>query len=331
MRKNHAFTLVELLVVIAIIGILVALLLPAIQAAREAARRNQCVNNLKQQGLALQMHHDVKKVLPQGRSGTTPGPGTATAPLGVSWAFQLLPYMEQNAIYDSLVNTARVDDILNARAMRTPVDTFVCPSRRSPAEAGTRDFDNDDQAPADEHRGVAAGGDYAGNAGVDRGYQKNSDETSERALQEGVIYTFSKVQLRYVTDGTATTFAIGEKYIPTEDELRMEPAAFDENRLHYMQGDTAFFAADNIESIMAGTECGLAPRNPFFTQAAQPPELEALNCEPHELKEQFGSQHPSICNFVFLDGHVQGLSTDVDLVMLRRMSTIADGRTIEMP
>lgn len=331
MRKNRAFTLVELLVVIAIIGVLVALLLPAIQAAREAARRNQCVNNLKQQGLALQMHHDVKKALPPGRSGTTPGPGTANVPPGVSWAFQLLPYMEQNAIYDSLVNTARVDDILNARAMRTPVDTFVCPSRRSVSEAGTRDFDNDDTAPADEHRGVAAGGDYAGNAGIDRGYEKSSTETSDRALQEGVIYTFSKVQLRFVSDGTATTFAIGEKYIPTEDELRMEPAAFDENRLHYMQGDTAFFAADNVESIMAGTECGLAPRKPFFTQAAQPPFLEELNCEPHELKEQFGSQHPSICNFVFLDGHVQGFSPDIDLVTLRRLSTIADGQTVEMP
>jgi prepilin-type N-terminal cleavage/methylation domain-containing protein len=329
MRKNSAFTLVELLVVIAIIGVLVALLLPAIQAAREAARRNQCTNNLKQQGLALQMHHDVKKVLPQGRNGTTPGPGTATSPLAVSWAFQLLPYMEQNAIYDSLVNTQRVDSQQNVRAMRTPVDTFFCPSRRSPA--ADRDFDNDDAAPADEQRAVAAGGDYAGNAGIHRDYSKNSDETPERALQEGVIYSFSKVNLRYVSDGTTTTFAIGEKYIPTEDELRQEPGAYDENRLHYMQGDTAFFSGDNIETIMAGTECGLAPRAPFFNQPARPPFLEELNCEPHELKEQFGSQHPSICHFVFLDGHVQALSTDIDLVMLRRMSTIADGQTIEMP
>jgi prepilin-type N-terminal cleavage/methylation domain-containing protein/prepilin-type processing-associated H-X9-DG protein len=327
MRKNRAFTLVELLVVIAIIGVLVALLLPAIQAAREAARRNSCTNNLKQQGLALQMHHDVKKVLPQGRNGTTPGPGTATAPLGVSWAFQLLPYMEQNAIYDSLVNTERVDSQANARAMRTPVDTFVCPSRRSPSEAGTRDFDNDDAAPADEHRGVAAGGDYAGNAGIDRDYRKDSNESPERALQEGVIYTFSKVNLRYVSDGTAATFAIGEKYIPTEDELRLEPAQFDENRIHYMQGDTCFFCGDNVETIMAGTECGLAPRAPTM----QLPAPFTEQCDPHELKEQFGSQHPSICNFVYLDGHVQGLSSDIDLVMLRRMSTIADGQTIEMP
>src|SRR5690606_39193423 len=132
-------TLVELLVVIAIIGVLVALLLPAIQAAREAARRNQCVNNLKQMGIALQMHHDAKKNFPAGRTNTNAGPGTATSPLGVSWAFGLLPYMEQNTIYDSLVNTARVDDALNSLAMRSPVSVFYCPSRRNPI--ADRDFD----------------------------------------------------------------------------------------------------------------------------------------------------------------------------------------------
>jgi prepilin-type N-terminal cleavage/methylation domain-containing protein/prepilin-type processing-associated H-X9-DG protein len=320
MRKNRAFTLVELLVVIAIIGVLVALLLPAIQAAREAARRNQCTNNLKQQGLALLMHHDVKKVLPQGRNGTSPGtgPDDQIVPPAVSWAFQLLPYMEQNAIHDSLVNGQKVYHLDNARAMRTPVDTFYCPSRRSPA--ADRDFDNDDEAPADENRAVAAGGDYKGNAGIHRDFTKNSDETPERALQEGVIYSFSKVNLRYVSDGTASTFAIGEKYIPTEDELRLEADEFNEDRLHYYQGDTAFFSGDNIETIMSGTECGLAPRAPFQG-----------DCEPHELKEQFGSQHPSICNFVFLDGHVQGIGTDIELVTLQRMSTIADGQTIETP
>jgi prepilin-type N-terminal cleavage/methylation domain-containing protein/prepilin-type processing-associated H-X9-DG protein len=317
MRKNRAFTLVELLVVIAIIGVLVALLLPAIQAAREAARRNSCTNNLKQQGLALQMHHDVKKVLPQGRNGNTPGPGTPTIPLGVSWAFQLLPYMEQNAIYDSLVNDQRVDSQQNVRAMRTPVDTFYCPSRRSPT--ADRDFDNDDVAPADEHRAVAAGGDYEGNAGIDRDYRKNSDETPERALQEGVIYTFSKVMLRNVSDGTATTFAIGEKYIPTEEETRLHPD-FKEDQFHYYQGDTAFFSGDNAESILSGTECGLAPRTP---------DTAGGNCGYDDLREQFGSQHPSICNFVFLDGHVQGLSSDIELVTLQRMSTIADGQTID--
>src|SRR3954449_906745 len=106
------FTLVEVLVVIAIIGILVAFLLPAIQAAREAARRNQCQNNLKQIGVAIQNHHDTRKVFPMGRNGIDQ--------MAVSWAFFLLPYMEETAVYNSWDSKARVDDDKNANAMRTP-------------------------------------------------------------------------------------------------------------------------------------------------------------------------------------------------------------------
>ena len=87
------FTLVELLVVIAIIGILVAFLLPAIQAAREASRRSQCQNNLKQIGIAVQNHHDARRAFPMGRNGIDQK--------AVSWAFFILPYMEETAIYNS--------------------------------------------------------------------------------------------------------------------------------------------------------------------------------------------------------------------------------------
>jgi prepilin-type N-terminal cleavage/methylation domain-containing protein len=118
-RLQRGFTLVELLVVIAIIGILIALLLPAIQAAREAARRNQCQNNLKQMGLAVQMHHDGKGVFPMGRNGTNQK--------SVSWAYFLLPHMEENAVHDAYIKTLPVYDIGNARAMRTPIAVYVCP------------------------------------------------------------------------------------------------------------------------------------------------------------------------------------------------------------
>src|SRR5215475_8654036 len=101
------FTLVELLVVIAIIGILVAFLLPAIQAAREAARRTQCQNNLKQIGLAVQSHHDTRKAFPMGRNRIDQ--------FAVSWAFFLLPYMEETSIYNSWDGTARVDDPKNSQ------------------------------------------------------------------------------------------------------------------------------------------------------------------------------------------------------------------------
>ena len=106
-RKSQAFTLVELLVVIAIIGILIALLLPAVQAAREAARRSQCTNNIKQLALSLHNYPDVTKSFPAGSSAFTAGgdvPGYA--PLNQSWITRLLPFVEQGAMEIDMVTNA---------------------------------------------------------------------------------------------------------------------------------------------------------------------------------------------------------------------------------
>jgi len=153
---RRAFTLVELLVVIAIIGILVALLLPAIQAAREAARRTECQNHLKQIGLALQTYHDTQKAFPMGRDRTNQK--------SVSWSFRLLPQIEESAIYSAFDKNEQVDATVNERAMRTPIEVYACPSRR--AAAANRNFDNNDDPPTPEMVGVASLGDYAANAGV---------------------------------------------------------------------------------------------------------------------------------------------------------------------
>ncbi len=112
-RRARGFTLVELLVVIAIIGVLVALLLPAIQAARESARRSECMNHLKQIGLAIQNHHDAKKQYPMGRNGRNS--------MSVSWAYFLLPQIEEPALYDAYDKTVPVYDNKNSKTMRTPI------------------------------------------------------------------------------------------------------------------------------------------------------------------------------------------------------------------
>src|SRR5688500_2633618 len=153
-QSRRAFTLVELLVVIAIIGVLVALLLPAVQAAREASRRTHCRNNLRQIGLAVTNHHDAKGHYPPGR--------VREDQFGASWAFELLPYMEQQQIHQAFDESLRVDDDRNAQAMRTPVPAFYCPSRRQPV--ADRDFDDDDGPTLKP--GVAAAGDYAANSGL---------------------------------------------------------------------------------------------------------------------------------------------------------------------
>jgi len=294
LQRRSAFTLVELLVVIAIIGVLVALLLPAVQAAREAARRNTCVNNLKQIGLAVQMHHDTRKHFPTGRQRSDIQ--------GVSWAFRLLPYMEQKAIFDAFEESVPVYDDRNAQAMRTPVDTYFCPSRRSPA--ADRDFDNNDAAPV--VTGVAAGGDYAGNAGRYYRYGTPGDPVSaaDPALAAGPIHSFSKVKGRQVSDGTSQTLAVGERHVPTQ----LEAAPEQEDQL---AGDTAFFAADRPTTIFAGTNDGLATG------------------EQDNSSEKFGSVHSQLVNFVFLDGHVKALDTTIEVVTLQRLSTIGDGQVID--
>jgi prepilin-type N-terminal cleavage/methylation domain-containing protein len=130
---RRGFTLVELLVVIAIIGILVALLLPAIQAAREAARRTQCSNNLKQIGIAYQNYHDTYYRFPfSGDNCITPNNSTTNTSAGAgnihcyAWPFHILPFMEQQALYDFGLIAANY-----AELQRSPVATYYCPSRRS--------------------------------------------------------------------------------------------------------------------------------------------------------------------------------------------------------
>ncbi|WP_197531323.1 DUF1559 family PulG-like putative transporter [Posidoniimonas corsicana] len=270
------FTLVELLVVIAIIGVLIALLLPAVQAAREAARRTQCLSQLKEVGLAVQNHHDTRGHFPTGRNRSDQ--------FGVSWAFEILPYLEEQPVYDAYIDSERVDSDANAAAMRTPIPAYACPSRRS--AAADRDFDNDDQAPL--VRGSAVLGDYAANAGLeeDMGMEGNDfkDGKVDRTLS-GPIYSGSKVRSRHVVDGLSKTLAIGEKHLPSPQP------DWDADRVHFRQGDTCFLAADHLEAILRGTEDGLAT-------------------SPDEGSTQlFGGPHPGVTLFVFLDGHTEALAT----------------------
>jgi prepilin-type N-terminal cleavage/methylation domain-containing protein/prepilin-type processing-associated H-X9-DG protein len=295
-RKARGFTLVELLVVIAIIGSLVALLLPAVQAAREAARRNSCVNNLKQVGLAVQNHHQAVQQFPMGRDNTVQS--------SVSWAFRLLPYLEKNNVFASFNKHARVDDNSNSMAMRTPITEYACPSRRD--AAADRDFDNNDQPPL--VRAAAALGDYAACAGkeymngvvsatggADNGLKADSRPDS---AESGPIYSFSKVQERHVTDGLSNTICVGEKHKP------QNPANPNPDMLHYEQGDNAFLAGDSPRTIFAGTNAGIATG----------PD------DPSNVK--FGSEHNGLTHFMFLDGHVKALKNDIDYQVLTAAGTI---------
>lgn len=294
--SRHGFTLVELLVVIAIIGVLVALLLPAVQAARESARRAECMNHLKQIGLAVQMHINTKKVLPTGRNGEDQK--------SVSWAYLLLPYLEENTVFAAYHPDARVDDPINAQAMRTPIEVFACPSRRR--AAADRNFDNDDKPPL--VLGAASLGDYAADAGSDEDMGMDPDQFINGMINRqmaGPIFTRSHVLERQVSDGLSNTLAIGERH------LRPVPADTSPEMEHFEIGDTAFLAGDCVQTVLAGADEGLA-----------------TGPEDHR-DHMFGSAHPGVVQFVYLDSHVDSLNREIDRKVLLALSTYAGGEIVQ--
>ncbi|MGB6045369.1 MAG: DUF1559 domain-containing protein [Pirellulales bacterium] len=297
-HRRSAFTLVELLVVIAIIGILIAVLLPALQSVREAARRMQCKNHLKQMGLAVQAHDSATKRLPSGRDRADQ--------YGVSWAFYLLPYLEADFQYSSHQKAARVDDVANAVTMRTPVAVYACPSRRG--AAADRHFDNNDSPPL--VFSAATLGDYAANAGasfntamigVVAGVQQFGDYD---ATEAGPIFSGSRISIREIADGLSNTVVIGERHIPPV------PGGTAAGMEHFAQADTAFLAGDFPSTILAGAAGGIASG----------PDDSGLN--------RFGSSHAGVTQFVFLDGHVSAISNEIPDDQLLALCTIAGGETV---
>jgi prepilin-type N-terminal cleavage/methylation domain-containing protein len=293
------FTLVELLVVIAIIGILVALLLPAIQAARESSRRSQCMNQLKQIGTGIQTYHDVNKQFPSGRNGRNQ--------FSVSWAYYILPQIEEQAVYDAYDPARPADDPLNTMSMRTPITIYACPSRRPPA--ADRNFDNNDNPPAPDKRGVASLGDYAANAGLEEDTGLEAEDYTGPGMidptKAGPIFTGSNISDRRVLDGLSKTLAVGEKHI------RPIEADWPEEMIHFEQGDTAFLSGDHIFTILRCTEEGLA---------ADPDDDE---------DEKFGGMHPGITLFVYLDGHVEAVSNEISISAIEGLSTIGGGEIVQ--
>ncbi len=291
-QRLAAFTLIELLVVIAIIGVLVGLLLPAVQQAREAGRRVSCGNHLKQVGLAVALAADIQKQFPAGR--------LTRDPYDVSWAFRLLPFLEEQAVFDARNpdHTVPCWDASNATAFRTPVATFYCASRRQPA--ADRNFDNNNSTPVSGTTGIAAGGDYAACGGTYFNYF-TPEGGGPDPTRAGAIHTFSRVRPAQVTDGLSKTFAIGERHIPPVDPA--SAAGLE----HYNQGDTAFFPSDTPQTLFADPYRGLA-LGPDDTN-----------------NRKFGSLHPGITQFVFCDGHVEAITNETDIEVLLRYAAIGDG------
>ncbi len=296
-QKRTAFTLIELLVVIAIIAVLVSLLLPAVQQAREAARRSQCSNNLKQIGLAIHNFENAQQTLPSSRLG----------PQHATWFVQILPYVEQASLYN-LWNLSNTYYVQTPQAQMAQVPVFYCPSRRS--DMLSTQFEISSTGIPDSQQYPGALGDYAGNGGQFAGAivddplcngvmcQANSQVTNSQ-----IVSTQSRTKLRDVTDGTSQTFLVGEKHVPLSMFGQSGPT----------WGDGSIYNGD-------------FPRN--FSRIAGQPKFN-LGTGPTDLNGpwhcKFGSYHAGVCQFLFTDGHIVALSTSIDLNVLNRLAVRNDG------
>jgi prepilin-type N-terminal cleavage/methylation domain-containing protein len=210
---RRAFTLVELLVVIAIIGVLVALLLPAVQAAREAARRSQCQNNLKQLGLALQMYHDARKAFPTG----------AAAGEGSTWSYYILPFIEESNssarmnvgegtggnfqwAYDGPYSPQQITskDYANIVLCERPFPVFRCPSAGLP----DHQFSTSTWSWVVMRRSPAS---YLGCAsGLIVDQNLRDAKNIRMGSADGVLFPLSKIAMKHITDGTSNTVLVSE-------------------------------------------------------------------------------------------------------------------------
>lgn len=317
-RGRRAFTLVELLVVIAIIGILIALLLPAIQAAREAARRSQCANNLKQIGLGALNHIDTQRFFPTGGWGWRCMPecdhGYGKNQPG-GWVYNILAFVDAKPLRNMEVGTTTsARQTLLQELVQTPMSMMNCPSRRAaityPEGPYAGSFFNWTDPP------TVARTDYAGCAGDARNnYPVDPHDYGPPSVPSaptygwppandqmtGVITRHGQITPRQVSDGLSHTILVGEKSLSQDYYYNGWDAADNQNM--YMGFDWDINRWGNNDLVL------MRDRQGVYNVA------------------NFGSAHPSICQFVFCDGSVHGLVYLIDGETLSYLASRNDGKT----
>jgi prepilin-type N-terminal cleavage/methylation domain-containing protein/prepilin-type processing-associated H-X9-DG protein len=289
-HSRTGFTLIELLVVLAIIGILIGLLLPAVQKVREAASRASCQNHLKQIGLAFHNHHDALGYFPAGGWYwyTPPNYINGQPALGADqqagWVFQILPFLEAQNIWTG--GQANNDLARILIAVGTPNPIFFCPSRRPPQTVTL-------SLPGylDGMTATHALCDYAA---------PNYNKTT--SFQTGVVRQFSPVRLAEITDGTSTTLLAGDK--------RMNRAFLGQPQENDAVGYTCGWDLDTVRST------------------DKPPNPDSFGT--NDSSKRFGSSHTGGLNTVFVDGSVHFLSYAIDPVAFSYLGNKSDGQVMSL-
>lgn len=351
--RSQGFTLVELLVVIAIIGILIALLLPAVQAAREAARRSQCQNNLKNDALAVISYVEAKKYYPTGVLGGNPTKAsTAALPKGVdegdlpfcergvSWVTQILPYLEEQGLYDKVFDRSGLPlqpgdafpfpNMLQSGAVLlglpvwrggdTTLPTFRCPTSELPTLA---------EGCKDAYVNGYATSDYKGsNGNIDQGiFTHLCDNARAVAVKHGegvALSVLAKIGPQHVTDGLSKTILIGESsyYIRTKQGNEDWPV--------WIGGITSdeqtLFKTDRKALI----GCGISPKSTDNFYYGTVPGQSVLNQNPGPMDDDCAfSWHFDGAYFAFCDGAVHYLLEDIDIELYMNLGQRNDGNVVK--
>lgn len=312
-QRKRGFTLIELLVVIAIIAILISLLLPAVQQAREAARRTQCKNNLKQIGLALHNYHDTSNSLPSGSIVLLNAAGTTYYGHGWTWHASILPYMDQANMYEQIQGPndgglgAELGGTTSPKQMlagKTVMSVFWCPSQ------------------PDVTQGVQKGGyspsNYNGNMGTLIGYSGDNcyggSVTTAAGMRapggcmnaNGIFFISSSVKFRDVTDGLSNTIFVSEVIDSGGDAGRLGGGGSD--RKHCFSGGADSNPPTEMSEYLIAAESN-DPINQYTEEAA-------------------GSFHVGGAQFALGDGSVRFISENISMSIYQGISTRAGGEVI---
>lgn len=304
--RRSGFTLIELLVVIAIIAVLIALLLPAVQQAREAARRTQCKNNLKQIGLAIHNYHDVTQRMPPGYVMQFSGTADSVLDGNWSWATYLLPYIDQAPLYTKLnpgnnTMTACVADtsVNGCRAgLQTTLTAFRCPSDTGPPL-------NDGPQPPDLPAPSTNGYRIQGVPTATSNYTANNASRSLRSatgpltttggvqFANGIAWRNSGCSMRDISDGMSNTLLVGER------AYQLRGVKIYAATIYGIRGAEQAVGDDN-RGLMMTHSCGLSLLNSTSSPTAG------------DFRRNYSSQHVGGAHFLMGDGAVRFISENVD-------------------
>ena len=293
--RRGAFTLIELLIVIAVTGILVGLLLPAVQAARESARRTQCASHLKQLGVALANYHDVHASLPSGYLSSVSSGGADTGP-GWGWAALSLPFLEETTLWATIDFRQPIESSNNA-ARKQLIATMLCPSNEVSEPTWPAEVRDAAGNPVSLICDVALAA-YVGMIG----------STDANVQGDGLFFRNSHVRFRDITDGCAQTIAVGERAYRLGEGTWVGAVT---GAKMFPDDDEGEIAVPHLKpsSAMVLSHAGLG---------------NGPNSPTSEIN-QFYSLHGGGANYVFADGHVAFLSETIDYQTYRTLATRAGG------